>query len=618
MTLPLITYQQLEACGIDFSQVFFACKAFDKKRNVKNSIESIDSIYQWRNRGIPRRFLSLVSNQVSNFMRRAADKAALAAAKAPQIDLFTNSENNKEINELSDNLSSFRAPLLANHRGTAAALEPRGFQTFGKLPKEHIDLRALQDVLLADFDASEREFNDDSVPLSKSGRYFHNFDAVAYAQVKEPEKSPYLESYYLSSIVRRIEKHTKIDSFKKMRQQGGILKQSEHSLGAHNCGRRVMGEELAKKIYGDNAPIGSVDVISTNGKLSYKGVMLCKDPWGCPTCARRITERRKNGLSLLLPAHIEKYGQNTISATLFTIPHGLGDDLDDILTRMLKAWRWMTMNNDYKHLMKSHGLRGTVRGFEVTYGKNGFHPHFHVLHFFDRDIKKSTDYSPGGDVEFISHSLFKIWSKALKLVDFKAPNRQAFGCVAIATDKKSLEDVADYFGKGINDVNQKDIDVFLQKHKDTVREAAGTKQRWGVESELTKWHIKSGGDWRYSMFDFLRGFALSDLQGNIENRDIFKNLWLTYRRGFKGKRQLYTHHKDFKIDELELSDHEVSDLESKEEKMIVLSMTFQQWVTVLRCNARAALLRVISKGQNIDDFFSLLDSMLDISVKNIS
>lgn len=606
MSFSPVTYQDLETCGINFTQVFFACRALDKKRNVKNPIESIDSIYQWRNRGIPRRFLSLVSNQVSTFIRRAADKAALAAAKAPQIDLFSTSEKTNKINDLSNKLSSFRPPLLANNRKTAASLEPRGFQGFGKLPKEHIDVKALKTVLAADVDKN------DSIP------YAHNLDALAYAQAQDSEKSPYLESYYLSSIVRRIEKHTKVDSFRQMRKQGGTVKQSEHSLGAHNCGRRVMGEELAAKTYGDNALVGSVDVVSCDGKLSYKGLMLCKDAWGCPVCARRITERRKNGLSLLLNSHVDKYGQNTVSATLFTIPHGLGDDLDDILTRMHKAWRWMTMNKSYKHLMKTHGLRGSVRGLEVTYGKNGFHPHFHALHFFDRSIKNFTHFQNREDILFIRNELFKIWSKALMIVDFKAPDRQAFGCVAIATDKKSLQDVADYFGKGIDDINVKDINVFLQKHKDTVREAAGIKQRWGIESELTKWHVKSGGEWRYSMLDFLRGYALSDLQGNIENRDIFKNLWLTYRRGFKGRRQLYTYHKDFKIKELELSDAELSDLENTEDKQVVLSMTFHQWVTVLRCNARSALLRVISKKQNIDDFFVLLDSMLDISVKNTS
>jgi len=606
-----ITYQDLETSGIDFSVVFFACKAFDEKRKVKQPIKSLDSVYQWRNRGIPRRFLSFVSNLVSKHIRRVADKAALASARAPQIDLFnalekqllSNTENNNKNNNLDNNLSGFLPPPLANNRETAASLEPRGFQSFGKLPKEHIDLKALREVLAVDV-SGENELN-----------YAHNLDAVAYAQAQDAEKNPYLEAYYLASIVRRIEKHTKVDSFKKMRQQGGTVKQSEHSLGAHNCGRRVMGDKLKDKIYGDHVPKGAVDVVLCNGKLSYKGTMLCKDPWGCPTCARKITEMRKNGLSLLLPAHVEMWGQNSISATLFTVPHGLGDDLEDILTRKHKAWRWMTMNHDYKRLMKTYGMRGSVRGLESTYGGNGFHPHFHVLHFFDRDIKKPSDYSPGGDVEFIADSLFKIWSKALQRVGFKAPDRQAFGCIAIATDSKSLSDVADYFAKLEKDVTDGDLKAYLAKHKN-VANVDGKTGTWGIEAELTKWHIKSGGSYRYSMFDFLRGYALSDLQGDTENRDIFKNLWLTYRRGFKGRRQLYITHKDFKIAELELSDEAVADLETNEEKTVVLSMTFEQWLTVLRCNARAALLRAISKGQNIDDFFGLLESMLDISVKN--
>lgn len=465
------------------------------------------------------------------------------------------------------------------------------------LPKEHIVLTAIRQVIAEDIERNE-------------SKYHHNLDAMSYALNSEVEKNPYLEYYYLSSIVRRIEGQVKIDTFKQIRKQGGVKPPKEHSLAAYNCGRRVMPDALKQKIYGENAPKGAVDVINCNGKFSYHGLMVCKDIWGCPTCARKITQRRQNGLSLLLNSHVEQWGQCSISATLFTIPHGLGNDLDDILNRLHKAYRFMVMSSAYKKLMKFYGLRGTVRALESTYGNNGFHPHFHVLHFFDHDIKKENS-NDDADIDFIKDSLFALWTKALIRHDFTPPDARAFGCVAIATDKKSLADVADYFGKMEKDVGESDINAYLKKHKAKgVRsvdvDGKPVTHHWGEEAEMTKWHIKKGGNYHYSMFDFLRGFAISELQGDKQNQGIFKELWLTYRQGFKGRRQLYTKHKDFKISELEASDEAVADLETTEEKSIALSVTFDQWVSVLRCNARASLLRVLQTGKDSDDFFATL------------
>jgi hypothetical protein len=474
------------------------------------------------------------------------------------------------------------------------------------LPREHIVLTAIRAVLKEDICRNE-------------DKYFYDLDSLAYASVSEDDakKNPYLEYQYLSSIVRKIESKVKIDTFKQIRKQGGIVPPAADATTAHNCGRRVMGQDLKNKIYGDNAPKGAVDIIACEGKFSFKGLMVCKDVWGCPTCARKITERRKNGLGLLLNAHVDKYAQNSISATLFTVPHGLGSDLEDILDRLHGAYRFMTMTSAYKALMKQFGMRGSTRALESTYGNNGFHPHFHILHFFDHNLKKESDYSPGGDIEFIREALFAMWTKALKRFDFPPPDIRAFGCVAIATDKKSLADVADYFGKVEKEVGESDINAYMKKHKNKGVRSVDVNGKtvthhWGEEAEMTKWHIKKGGNYHYSMFDFLRGYAISELQGDNQNAAIFKDLWLTYRRGFKGRRQLYTTHKDFKIPELELADAEVSDLETKAVKTVVLSVDFEDWVNVLRCNARGSLLRVIQKEGDTVAFFQHLRELASI------
>lgn len=593
-----MTYDDVLASGVPLSVFAKVCKI------------SESAVRNWSQRQIPKKYQRLVFGIIENARKAAArrfqkieDKKAFDAVQSDVFSICVQDVDNfhknsiKNIN-LTHDLGQNSTPYLANIRKTAASRVSRGLQPVGLFPENHPPLTDLQAVLSKDIDKNEQN-------------YYGNLDALTFALNADADvKSPFLEYYFLSSVVRRIELKTKIDNFKKIRSQGGVAAPLKHSLGAFNCGRRVMSSELRQKIYGDDKPVGAVDIIRCNQSLSYHGLMVCKDIWGCPTCARKITERRKNGLSLLLNAHVEKYGTGSIVSCLFTFPHGLGDDLDDILTRMHKAWRFMTMGHGFRYLLISSV--GVVRALESTYGKAGFHPHFHVLYFFDHDMTAPNAFSHGGDVRFLHDELFKLWGKALRRFDFAAPDLRAFGCDSIPTDSASLKAVADYFGKIEKDVKEQDINVFLQKHRD-FRSAEGvTSSRWSTEHEMTKWHIKSGGKFAYSMFDFLRGFVICDLTADISGRETFRQLWLTYRFGFRGRRQLFVKHDDFKIAELELSDSEVSDMDAKDDKELLASIDFDDWVTVLRCNARAALLRVADKtnGAGVTDFIDTLRDLI--------
>ena len=37
-------------------------------------------------------------------------------------------------------------------------------------------------------------------------------------------------------------------------------------------------------------------------------------------------------------------------------------------------------------MVKALGYHGRITATEVTYGDNGWHPHFHILMFFDHEI----------------------------------------------------------------------------------------------------------------------------------------------------------------------------------------------------------------------------------------
>ncbi len=118
---------------------------------------------------------------------------------------------------------------------------------------------------------------------------------------------------------------------------------------------------------------------------------------------------------------------------------------------------------------------------------------------------------------------------------------------------------------------------------------------WSTEHEMTKWHLKQaradGENFRYSMFDFARGYSIADDNDDADSKAQFRALWLTYREAFEGERQLFTRHKHFKIKELQLSDNELAEQELEEPIIkTVAHIDFEHWQVIVFMNARGTVL----------------------------
>ncbi len=464
---------------------------------------------------------------------------------------------------------------LANNRNIGDGLLPRGFQ----------------DSLKSEVDRSTSAGED---------KFCSNVDALAFSGLKTP--SVVLESYILSSVIAKMEANTEF-----------LPKGTDKAL-AGNCGKRVMGEQLRKKIFGDdfcsddNAN-SAVKIIDYKDSVSYQGVMCCHNIWGCPICGRKLSERRKKGLSMLLNAHFNKFHTDTVTASLFTIPHSKYDDLGDIRKRLMKCYNDMTRTRDYKGVMKKLEACGSSRGTEVTWSLvNGFHPHIHVLNFFESSVLL--------EHEFLANTLFDLWTAAVLKNGFDAPNRKAFGCNIIPSTQASIEAVAEYFAKSESDINDADIMGYLKKHKEirSVENAQGREvMGWQTEHEMTKWHLKKarsdGENFRYSPFDFVRGYSIADDNKDDDSKAKFRALWLAYRKAFKGQRQLFTRHKHFKISELELSDEDLGSQELEEPvKKVVAEIDFRQWLVLVMMNARGILLEK-ARRHGIDGVNTVLETV---------
>src|SRR5690606_25388944 len=109
---------------------------------------------------------------------------------------------------------------------------------------------------------------------------------------------------------------------------------------------------------------------------------------------------------------------------------------------MLAAWKRTVDGRAAKNVRDFLGLKGTVRALEVTYGANGFHPHFHVLLFLD---KSWTNHG-------VQEAFTPLWQNACRLARLPIPSL-AHGC---RVDDGSY--------------------------------AAKYASKWGLESEMTKGH----------------------------------------------------------------------------------------------------------------------------------
>lgn len=218
-------------------------------------------------------------------------------------------------------------------------------------------------------------------------------------------------------------------------------------------------------------------------KAHFGNLQRCGSVWTCPICAGQITEGRrlelKSGFTNWLNA-----GGSIYMAT-FTNPHYHGDNLGKLLTGQKKAFKKFWESRKVKEMLKELGYKGRIVATEVTWGvANGWHPHYHVIMFFDHDV----------NTQGLQTFLALEWQSSCKKAGMKAP---------------SLE-----HGVDVRD------GTYASKYI----------SKWGLEHEMTKGHVKKGREGSLTPFDLLR---------QSEDNPKYAKLFKEYADAFKGKHQLF-------------------------------------------------------------------------------
>lgn len=282
---------------------------------------------------------------------------------------------------------------------------------------------------------------------------------------------------------------------------------------------------------------------SSHGTAHYSGLMACSRAWECPVCAAKISERRRGELVKLIDSH--KQASGSCMLLTFTFSHTRFDDLSQTLDKVSKAWRHMTKSRAFRNLMSDLSVIGSVRAFEVTWGKsNGWHPHYHVIWFSELAQLPSFD--------LIRHNLYCLWRSVCVRFDLGIPSPTR------GVDVRNGDYAAQYAAKfGLED---------------------SAKRQWGLADELARAHTKNGRNGHHSPFQLLDLYA----DGQKYAGDLFRE----YVTCFKGARQLvFSNGLKSRYDVAETTDEELAVVQD-DSAVVLGSITLDQWRVILRKSGR--------------------------------
>jgi hypothetical protein len=108
-------------------------------------------------------------------------------------------------------------------------------------------------------------------------------------------------------------------------------------------------------------------------RASFCGVLTCGKVWTCPACSARMRAERASRIARAVTNGGGRWQMLTI-----TLRHRRGMALRELIAGLMKAWRRARQGGIIQRVWGDR-VSASARAIEVTFGKNGWHPHVHVL-----------------------------------------------------------------------------------------------------------------------------------------------------------------------------------------------------------------------------------------------
>ena len=307
----------------------------------------------------------------------------------------------------------------------------------------------------------------------------------------------------------------------------------------------------------------AIQILKAKERFHYGNLQTCGSVWHCPICATKISEHRRRELVQAVTNWKSSSPAAEVYLLTLTAPHYQHQHIKPVLNGITSALKHFFNSRSVKTIAKSINLVGRIRSLEITYGENGWHPHFHILLFVKSPI----------EITNIQQQLLELWKISCVKSGLPEPNHHG-----LKLDNGEM--AAQYVGK------------------------------WGLEHELTKGHIKQsrGG---YSPFDLLRVLVGSYTGGSLLSldQDQASLLFRDYAINFKAKRQLVWSdglRRQLLPDLDELTDQDIADHIDQGAELFAL-INLELWRIIRSRNLRGQVLEACYHGKSsLDTYLSTI------------
>ncbi|MDE9484239.1 hypothetical protein, partial [Xenorhabdus bovienii] len=314
-------------------------------------------------------------------------------------------------------------------------------------------------------------------------------------------------------------------------------------------------------------------------KAFYSGIAQCASVWTCPVCAAKINEKKAN--EMRIAASQREALDLEFSLLTFTAPHTAADTIESLVPKMSNALSGWWRGAPAKRFKEKYGIIGHIRSFEIRYGENGWHPHFHIivvskqkLPVTRRDTNLSRTPLPIEHQDADWSWCLERWKDMTTRAGLDCPNEYGM-------DIQGGEKAGEYITK-------------FGSNGDVLKTASGDAVTWDMMDEVTKGNVKRGKKGSMSPWDLLRGIADTE---DDDERHRLRVLFLFYARAMKGVSQIKWSRGLRQFFELEpdKSDEEIV-AEQDDSAKLLCHITLSEWRYLIKSSNRATVLELAENG----------------------
>jgi len=176
-------------------------------------------------------------------------------------------------------------------------------------------------------------------------------------------------------------------------------------------------------------------VLRLPGSVSLESAHHCNSVSSCAACRQRILGQRSSEIQAMIDLYLagvdlemgDSFNREVMLLTL-TVPHTKSDTLQELLGSSslctgLRGARSHLFGQSYFAKQTRGWLTVAVNGIEVTYGKNGPHPHLHCLLFLD--LSKAPESVRNGnsvDVRTLRSYIANAWIQSAQKAGLDTPH----------------------------------------------------------------------------------------------------------------------------------------------------------------------------------------------------